>query len=140
MIWEGSLPNHLKIFDKSTRDEREQFIRNKYKDKLYLSDKLKHIDANGLLLKAAAAGKIYNIMQAIAAGADINTTVISGDVDTLTTPLHLAVQGGYILCIELLCINNANVDRRDANGDKPIDIARELDKQEMIDLLTFHSK
>lgn len=139
MIWEGSLPENTKITNKSTREERERFITNKYKNKMYLAQAVRKINANSLILKAAASGKIYNLMQAIAAGADVSTTWISGGINTYKTPLHLAVDGGFILCVELLCINNATVNCKDLNGESPLDVAKKRGLREMIELLNYHS-
>jgi ankyrin repeat protein len=79
-------------------------------------------------------------MRAIATGADVNTTWISGEIDTLKTPLHLACEGDYILCIEILCQAGATVDQMDFDGNTPISIAKKHNKSQIIEILQYHKR
>lgn len=139
-IWEGSLPLNYKINGEATRDQRESYINEKYVKKLYLAATIRSVDIDNLALRSAATGKVFNLMQAIAAGADLHTTWQTSEVDTKKTPLHMACEGEFILCVELLCLNNAAADAKDFDDKTPLDIAREHGRSDIADLLSHYIK
>jgi hypothetical protein len=140
MIWEGSMSPSYKINHDSSREQRESYINDKYVKKLYLAATIRSVDIDNLALRSAATGKVFNLMQAVAAGADLHTTWHTSEVDTKKTPLHMACEGEFILCVELLCLNNAAVDVKDFDDKLPIEIARQHNRADIVDLLAFYTK
>jgi ankyrin repeat protein len=54
------------------------------------------------------------------------------------TPLHYVAKGGYKEIVELLVKSDADINTKDRQGKTPLDYARQLDKQEIIELLKKH--
>lgn len=129
-IWEELLlssslsPSHnltnMKITPHVTRDIREKFIISKYVDHKFIQPSISINDANQLLYESSSSGKLLDIIQAIAYGADVNW---KNENDEYRSPLHIACSQGNVLAVELLCQWNADVSSLDSLGKTPLDYA-----------------
>jgi len=137
-IWDNESASSIPI--NAPREIRESYITNKYINKLYINKNLINIDSNNLLLRAAGSGKAINIIRGIASNGNVNTTWMNNNIDTGKTPLHFAVEGNHILCIELLCLFNANINQIDMDHKSPFDIALQQNRPEIIDIFNNYIK
>jgi hypothetical protein len=119
-----------------TQPLREQFITDKYVKKRFLEDSLSTSQANELLLQSAKKGDLFGILYALINDANVHTT--TSIEESLKPPLHLCCIGNFPLCVELLCLWNANVDDVDAMGRSPIDIAKERNLDEISQILNIY--
>ena len=89
---------------------------------LYCACKGGHVDAARLLLER---------------GAKIDETSIFKGMEGVT-PLHIASYGGHIEVVRLLLERGADV-HLEAGGMKPMDLARQLGHEALLDLLNEHA-
>ena len=76
------------------------------------------MDISKKLLQASQAGNIRQVMEILAEGADVNVRDGNG-----YTPLHWAVQEGYVGLAKLLMAKRANPNSADNEGFTPLGIA-----------------
>eukprot|EP00604_Paraphysomonas_vestita_P000331 CAMPEP_0174826416 /NCGR_PEP_ID=MMETSP1107-20130205/44001_1 /TAXON_ID=36770 /ORGANISM="Paraphysomonas vestita, Strain GFlagA" /LENGTH=409 /DNA_ID=CAMNT_0016059533 /DNA_START=809 /DNA_END=2041 /DNA_ORIENTATION=+ len=124
-IWEElilSSPQfeNSKILPNATREIREKFIIAKYVDRKFVPSNMSTNDANQLLYQGSLSGKLLDITQAIAYGADVNW---KNENDDFKSALHVACSQGHVLAVELLCQWNADVSLLDSLGKTPLDYA-----------------
>ena len=129
-IFSGPSPP-AKPLPTSTREEREAFIVAKYVQKVFVQ-KMQPSAAAALLYRSAAIGDLVDMVRAIAAGADINWR---NQEDFMRSPLHVSCEGRHVLCVELLCLANASVDEKDAQGKTPLDYSVGADGAAILDIL-----
>ena len=86
------------------------------------------------ILAAAYNGNIEAVKQHLAAGTDVN--VKGGFADG--TPLHYAAANGHKEIAELLIEKGADVKAKDEGGKTPLDVAIQLKRTELADLLRKH--
>lgn len=80
---------------------------------------------------AAWNGNVEIVRVLLNNGADVNAK----HYEEGCTPLHLAVENGSVEVIKLLLENGAEADARDKDGLTPLDIAKETDNAEAINVL-----
>ena len=95
------------------------------KKKNYINE----IDVVGMLQQAIYAGDDYNLVRLIKEGIDVNITDDNGQ-----TPLHWAVETGYLNTTEVLLDHGANANALDNNFDTPISLSIDLDSASLLNL------
>ncbi len=151
-IWEASLAGSGGVTKKremisssSDREARELFITRKYVKRAYLTPPggrpLSEEDRVNAFLSAARTGDLLGVMRSLASGGDVNAVVVtsSAALDSLLlrkTPLMLACEGDFALCVELLCQWGASLDMRDSAGQTASDIAAARGCRDVIDVLS----
>jgi ankyrin repeat protein len=80
---------------------------------------------------AATRGAIDEMATLIANGAHINNSGEHG-----YTPLHNAVEQGHVLAVEWLLKHGADSSLQNANGLNPLDLAKALDENDIITLIS----
>ena len=120
-VWEANLKSFkgeiTKPSSHSNRELKQEFIVAKYIKRIFI-DKVSSDEANELLYKSSGDNDLLGIMKAISFGADINHR---NQNENLKTPIHISCIKRNILAIELLCLFNASVDEKDADGKNPLD-------------------
>ena len=125
--WEsnGYWGGYKKPSASSTREDKGDFIHAKYVDRAFVVN-LSEEQANYLLYNFSVSADVLGMMKALAAGADVNWR---HPTDHLRTPLHASVVAKRVLSVELLCLNNASVDEKDAEGKTALDYCEEMDSR-----------
>ncbi|XP_034404560.1 BAR_ACAPs and ArfGap_ACAP domain-containing protein [Cyclopterus lumpus] len=97
----------------SVRAEKETWIKEKYVEKRFVSDRGLKGDAGRRLYQAAEAGDLVAMATALAQGAEVNQSI--GEEAGRTALIGAAVGGSLSAC-EFLLLNRANVNHRDLRG------------------------
>jgi len=129
-IWEGGKPESAKKpAPQSTREERDEYITQKYVLKSFvLKELLVGLETPGERTKAliSAAGKddIDRLMAVFAAGTAGGDEVNSIDPEHKgRSALHEAAAHNSIICLEYLLQNKGRTDIKDTGGKTPLDVA-----------------
>jgi len=139
-IWEANLPPDRKPTSQSKREEKLNFIKEKYCNRAFIDrekdpDSNSTINPNELLLTSLANNNITNAIKALALGADVNCL---SSIDSETQgkgPLHIAIINGNIVCAELILQNHADVDLQDHDLCTALHYASEKDDELLINYL-----
>mmetsp|Transcript_15363 Transcript_15363/g.51585 ORF Transcript_15363/g.51585 Transcript_15363/m.51585 type:complete len:770 (-) Transcript_15363:36-2345(-) len=129
------------IVSSASREERDAFIRRKYVEKAFIgfrhSDQHRMIqDLTGLLYNAVRSQDVVKILDSIAHGADVNGASMD---ENASTCLMQAVKSDFVIGIELLCQNGANIDAGDHKGRTALHHAALLDLGRCAEVLMAHA-
>ena len=144
-----------------TAQNREKFIRDKYKLRLYMNpyiDTSNRVQAAITFFSAAEKGDLLRVLGCIAAGIDVNVVLNQSEISQYRassstsaiaaagsdwagkTALALCCKGGHKLCVQLLIQSNAEVDVIDNEGLSPLDIAMIERHEQIIEIMTSTAK
>lgn len=126
-IWEYCLNGKQKPASDSSREEKEQWIRWKYEDKLFLPPINPNISLGKLLIDSVCRGdmRAFTLCLARCNYEDINISVSTED---LRTPLHLACATGNLAMAQLLIWHKANPQNLDHEGRTCMSYVRALER------------
>lgn len=126
-IWEYCLNGKQKPVSDSSREEKEQWIRWKYEDKLFLPPINPNISLGKLLIDSVCRGdmRAFTLCLARCNYEDINMSVSTED---LRTPLHLACATGNLAMAQLLIWHKANPQNLDHEGRTCMSYVRALER------------
>ncbi|KAL6425225.1 hypothetical protein ACFW04_009461 [Cataglyphis niger] len=126
-IWEYCLNGKQKPASDSSREEKEQWIRWKYEDKLFLPPINPNISLGKLLIDSVCRGdmRAFTLCLARCSYEDINISVSTED---LRTPLHLACATGNLAMAQLLIWHKANPQNLDHEGRTCMSYVRALER------------
>ncbi len=101
------------------------------------------IDRSGALIVASQYGNLEAVRCLISYGANVNLirytdTIIFTRPNQAESGLHRAIKGGHKAVVTLLLENGADMSLENANGKTALDVARELEKDSMVQLLHSH--
>lgn len=126
-IWEYCLNGKQKPNSDSPREEKEQWIRWKYEDKLFLPPINPNIPLGKLLIDSVCRGdmRAFTLCLARCSYEDINMPV---SMEDLRTPLHLACATGNLAMAQLLIWHKANPQNLDHEGRTCMSYVRALER------------
>ncbi|XP_012233441.1 centaurin-gamma-1A isoform X1 [Linepithema humile] len=126
-IWEYCLNGKQKPVSDSSREEKEQWIRWKYEDKLFLPPINPNISLGKLLIDSVCRGdmRAFTLCLARCNNEDINISVSTED---RRTPLHLACATGNLAMAQLLIWHKANPQNLDHEGRTCMSYVRALER------------
>uniref|UniRef100_A0A8C4Q5L4 Uncharacterized protein n=1 Tax=Eptatretus burgeri TaxID=7764 RepID=A0A8C4Q5L4_EPTBU len=121
-VWEATCSTTDKLCPNTTRQEKEHWIEQKYKDKAYLAPLPQlELPLGQQLAHATADGNVRLVMQLVAHSErdDINATDGEG-----RTALHVACQQGNSVLAQLLIWYGADMDKHDVHGQTALNSAQ----------------
>uniref|UniRef100_UPI00358EEEB4 arf-GAP with GTPase, ANK repeat and PH domain-containing protein 1-like n=1 Tax=Myxine glutinosa TaxID=7769 RepID=UPI00358EEEB4 len=132
-VWEATCSSTDKLCPNTTRQEKEHWIEQKYKNKAYLAPLPQLELPLGLqLAHATAEGNVRLVMQLVAHSErdDVNATDGEG-----RTALHVACQQGNSVLAQLLIWYGADTDKHDVHGQTALNSAQLADNASCVHLL-----
>ncbi|XP_012276658.1 centaurin-gamma-1A isoform X2 [Orussus abietinus] len=126
-VWEYCLNGKQKPTADSSREEKEQWIRWKYEEKVFLPPINPNISLGKLLIDSVCRGdmRAFTLCLARCTHEDINISVSAED---LRTPLHLACATGNLAMAQLLIWHKANPQNLDHEGRTCMSYVRALER------------
>ncbi|KAK1126347.1 hypothetical protein K0M31_004974 [Melipona bicolor] len=126
-VWEYCLNGKQKPNSDSLREEKEQWIRWKYEDKIFLPPINPNISLGKLLIDSVCRGdmRAFTLCLARCSYEDINMPV---SMEDLRTPLHLACATGNLAMAQLLIWHKANPQNLDHEGRTCMSYVRALER------------
>ncbi|XP_019699185.1 centaurin-gamma-1A isoform X2 [Harpegnathos saltator] len=127
-VWEYCLNGKQKPVSDSCREEKEQWIRWKYEDKLFLPPINPNVPLGKLLIDSVCRGnmRVFTFCLARCTHQDINMPV--NEPEDQRTPLHLACATGNLAMAQLLIWHKANPQNFDHEGRTCMSYVRALEK------------
>jgi len=138
-IWDDGRLGIHKPLPNATREERDEYIRNKYEKKAFLSKTILSTAPSTevrqkQLVECASRDDVDGILPLFALGIELDWQDERGQ-----TAVHHAAENDASLALEYLLLNNAKTDIRNSDGQLAVDIAKAKDAQKVLNRLTKKS-
>lgn len=133
-VWEANLRGQTKPNPRSSREDKERWIRAKYEAKEFLANPLASIPLNEQIVDCVCRGDTKQLSGLLPHVGDAINSPLAPPRD-LRTALHLAAGVPSLPIVQLLLWYNANVKVCDAEGRSSLFYARTARDKEVIDLL-----
>lgn len=132
--WEANLRGQTKPNPRSSREEKERWIRAKYELKEFLALPQSGISLQEQLVDCVCRGDVQRLAAILPHAGEAVNSPLAPHRD-LRTPLHLAAAFPSLPCVQLLLWYNASVKTCDAEGRSCLFYARSAGDKEVVDLL-----
>lgn len=133
-VWEANLRGQTKPNPRSSREDKERWIRAKYEGKEFLAHLQSNVPLTEQIVDCMCRGDTKRLSALLPHAGDTINNPLAPPRD-LRTPLHLAAGFPSLPCVQLLLWYNANVKACDADGRSSLFYARRAGDKEVIDLL-----
>ncbi|KAK7068967.1 Arf-GAP with GTPase, ANK repeat and PH domain-containing protein 3 [Halocaridina rubra] len=132
--WEANLRGQTKPNLRSSREEKERWIRAKYESKEFLAPPQCGISIQEQLVDCVCRGDVQRLAAILPHAGEAVNSPLAPHRD-LRTPLHLAAAFPSLPCVQLLLWYNGSVKTCDAEGRSCLFYARSAGDKEVVDLL-----
>ncbi|XP_037780037.1 centaurin-gamma-1A-like isoform X1 [Penaeus monodon] len=133
-VWEAHTRGQAKPNPRSSREDKERWIRAKYEAKEFIAMPQSGIPLNEQIVDCVCRGDVQRLSALLPHAGDAVNSPLAPHRD-LRTPLHLAAAFPSLSCVQLLLWYNASVKICDAEGRSSLFYARTAGDKEVIDLL-----
>ncbi|KAB7504114.1 Centaurin-gamma-1A [Armadillidium nasatum] len=138
-IWEARIHGQIKPTLRSSREEKEKWIRRKYEGKEFLSLPQSDASIHEQMVECVCCGDVRGLSTLIPYGSEFINLPINPSQRDLRTILHLAASLPSLACTQLLIWNNANVKSLDSEGRSCIYYAEIGGDKDVYDLIVQSS-
>ncbi|MCL4135749.1 UNVERIFIED_CONTAM: hypothetical protein GTU68_052251 [Idotea baltica] len=133
-IWEARIHSQSNPGPRSSREEKEKWIRSKYEAKEFIALPQSNVPIHEQMVECVCRGDVRGLAALIPHGSDYMNIPINPPRD-LRTLLHLASGLPSLACTQLLIWNNGSVKVLDAEGRSCLYYAKTAGDKEVADLL-----
>ncbi|XP_076054952.1 centaurin gamma 1A isoform X2 [Oratosquilla oratoria] len=132
-VWEARTRGQTKPSPRSSREEKERWIKAKYESRDFLALPQPGVPLQEQIVDAVCRGDVRSLSAILPHAAEALSATL-GPRD-LRTPLHLAAALPSLACVQLLLWYNVNVKALDGEGRSAVHYARTGGDKDVVDLL-----